>query len=273
MILPSSLARYRRRVLAGHRVASERACLRFVNAMGFCYAFTRGPGDLPGLFDVLATRSVGRMWDWAWTWKEELPRRKRLYYGKVIRHKPTYISLDCLPHFYALSGNVGEPDDCLVAYRAGRVTRLAKEIYEFLAARGRASTRDLRQFFDPEGNALGQRLQRALRELQEGFFIVKVDEVGDNPGNYAYVWDTFPRWLPAAVNRAGSITEAEAAAAVLERYLGIVGAAAEEEICDLWGWPAPLLQRALQRLGGRVATAQIRGRGPALCRQDLRTGL
>jgi len=122
--------RYRRQKLARYHIRSKRQALGFVGALGFCYAFTSGPGYLPGLFDVLATRSVDRMWSWAWRWKDELATERRLFYGRVLRRKPTYISNNYLPHFFALSGNVGERDDYLQAYREGRLSLLAKTLFE-----------------------------------------------------------------------------------------------------------------------------------------------
>lgn len=132
------VSRYRRALLAPHRVRSKRDALRFVNTLGFCFAFTPGPGDLPGLFDVLAARSVDRMWSQTWQWKDELATDRRLFYGRLLKRKPTFVSLQYLPHFFSLTGNVGEPDDYAQAYREGRLSLLAKEIYEYLPRWDRA---------------------------------------------------------------------------------------------------------------------------------------
>ena len=106
----AQIRRYRHTVVGRHRVRTKAAALRFVNAVGFCYAFTSGPGELPALFDVLDTRSINRMWSWAWQWKDELASERHLFYGRIVRRKPTLISLAYVPHFFALTGNVGEPD-------------------------------------------------------------------------------------------------------------------------------------------------------------------
>ena len=74
-LVPSAVARHRRSVLRRFRVRTARDALRFVDALGFCFAFTGGPSGLPGLFDVLATRSVDQMWTWAWRWKDWIDRR------------------------------------------------------------------------------------------------------------------------------------------------------------------------------------------------------
>ncbi len=256
--------RYRAAWLARFRVSDRRAALAFVNAAGFCYAFTSGPGGLPGLFDVLATRSTDRMWEWAWRWKDELVTARQLYYGRVLGRKPTYISLAYLPHVYALSGNTGEPDDYLQAYREGRLSRLAADVYAYLHEHGPADTWTLRRQFTGRG-AGGSALHRALADLQALCLISKVGERED--GSYSFIWDTFARWLPEVVDAASRITAVDAAAAVLERYLRTVGAASPAEVRALWGWSPRLLEDALVR-SAAVREAEVDGR-PALAHAAL----
>jgi hypothetical protein len=245
-VSPAALARHRRAVLRAHQVRTARGALRFVDALGFCYAFTSGPGGLPGLFDVLATRSVDRMWAWAWRWKDELAARRRLYYGKVIRRKPSYVSLPLLPAFYALSGNVGEPDDHLQAYREGRLSLLARTVYERVLAAGPVSTWALRREFVARGER-GARFHRALDDLQERLLIAKVRE--EEEWRLGFVWDAFHRWMPEVVEAAAALPAEAAAAQVLACYLRTVGAAPAAEVEALFGWPRGLLGRAAARAG------------------------
>ncbi len=236
---PAAVARYRRAVVRPFRVRTRQGALRFVNALGFCYAFTGGPGGLPGLFDVLDTRSIGRMWNWAWQWKDELASSRRAYYGKVIRGKPSYVSETMLPAFYALSGNVGEPDDYLQAYREGRLSLIAKTLYEQILASGPVSTWTLRRQFVPRGEG-GSRFHRALDDLQGRFLVAKVGE--EEEWRNGFIWDAFHRWMPGVVKAAGRVTVEEAAAAVLKRYIRIVGTASDEDIAATFGWGARLIQ-------------------------------
>ncbi|MDR7422747.1 MAG: hypothetical protein QN159_09810 [Armatimonadota bacterium] len=247
----AALARRRRALLRAHRVRTARDALRFIDALGFCYAFTAGPGGLPGLFDVLATRSVDRMWTWAWRWKDELATRRRVYYGKAIRRKPSYVSLPLLPAFYALSGNLGEPDDHLQAYREGRLSLQAREIYERILEAGPASTWTLRRAFLARGER-GSRFHRALDELQERFLIAKVRE--EDEWRYGFVWDVFHRWMPGVVATAANLSADVAAGQVLAAYLGIVGAARAEDVRALFGWSPALLARAAAGAGAAEAT-------------------
>ncbi len=252
LLRSADLRRYRRAVLRRFDVRTAGQCRRFVETLGFCYAFTSGPGGIPGLFDVIGTRSIDRMWSWAWTWKDSLVTRRKVYYGRVLRRKPTFISLAYVPHFYALSGNVGEPDDYLVAYQAGHLSLLARELYEQIARRGPINTWELRRQF-VSGDSSGNRLHRALDELQEHFLIAKVAEV-EGRGNYAYIWDTFARWMPEVIRQAARITSEEAAGVLLRGYLKIVGGAPPQQVADLFRWPPALLEPAADRAGTLEAT-------------------
>ena len=205
----AGVARYRRTLVGSHRVRTKAQALRFVEALGFCYAFTPGPGDLPALFDVLDTRSVNRMWAWVWQWKDELATERKLFYGRLLRRKPTFVSLAYLPHFFALTGNVGEADDYLQAYREGRLGRLAKEVYEYVREHGRCSTWTLRRQFVLHADRAAP-FHRALRALQERCLIAKVAE--QENGSFAYIWDAFDRWLPEVVRAAERISSTDAAA-------------------------------------------------------------
>src|SRR5256886_13522373 len=139
----------------------------------FPYTTLFRSGGVPGLFDVLASRSVDRMWTWAWQWKDELATEKKLFYGKVIRRKPTYVSLRFVPHFFTLTGNVGDADDYLQAYREGRLSLLAREIYEHVREHGPCSTWVLRKQF-VSGASRGAAFHRALSDLPGRVLISKV---------------------------------------------------------------------------------------------------
>jgi hypothetical protein len=252
----AQIRRYRRAVVGAHRVRTKAAALRFVNAVGFCYAFTSGPGELPALFDVLDTRSVNQMWSWAWQWKDELASERSLFYGRIVRRKPTLISLVHVPHFFVLTGNVGEPDDYLQAYREGRLGMLAKDVFEFLRAHGPCSTWTLRRRFVP-GRGRSGPLQRALVGLQEHCLIAKVGEVEN--GSFSFIWDTFDRWMPQAIRAAGRVTTDGAAATLLERYLRTVGAASARTAAGLFEWPPALFARAVEAVSAQVSRAVLDG--------------
>ena len=63
----------------------------------------------------------------SWGWKDTLLGQKRVYYARVIKKRNTFLSLEALPYFYALSPNYGSPEeDYLIDYEAGRLTAEAR---------------------------------------------------------------------------------------------------------------------------------------------------
>jgi Winged helix DNA-binding domain len=242
-----------------YRIRSKAQALRFINAVGFCYAFTPGPAHVPSLFEVLDTRSDDVRWTWAWDWKEALPTAKRAYYGRLLARKPTFVSMDLLPHFYALTGNVGQADDYLRLYAEGRLTALARRVYEVVARRGASTTRQIRAEVEPDRRGSSPRLLRAFAELQNLLLLARVGEV-EGRGNYAYVWDVFERWLPDIVTRASPLSHRAAAARVLEQYVRIAGAPRPADAASLFGWSPLVIGTAIGDLRdvGKVEIA----RGP-----------
>ncbi|MEW6545515.1 MAG: hypothetical protein AB1446_01175 [Bacillota bacterium] len=228
------------------------ACL--IEELGFCHAFTpEAPDDpfpvpaVPSLFEVLPTHDEDIRWDWSWTWKDGFLESGRLYYGKLIHRKPTYVSSGMLPWFYAMTGNLGEDDDCANARDEARVGVLACSVYEHIAARGATSTIELQQHFAVRRTSL----DRALTELQTAMLLVPVGTRPEGPRRYTYVWDLFPRRFPQAVAAAASIGRSEATEAVILRYLQLAGAAAEQHICRALPVPSFLITHALNRLEGQ----------------------
>lgn len=167
--------------------------------------------------------------------------------------------MELLPYFFALTGNVGESDDYVQLYEAGRLSALARRVRELVAARGPMTTREVRAALEPHRRGSSPRLLRALGELQNLFLLARIGEVGDHPGNYAYVWDLFERWLPDVVARASGITHRAAAASVLEQYVRITGAPRPADAAALFEWPPTVLRTAIADLEERGALSLVRG--------------
>ena len=133
------------------RVSSATQALSFVNKRGFTYFWPIKGVDLPSLWVAVAgDRPVADKHDdpghITWGWKDDALDKKIWYYGKILRGKATMIALDVAPYFYALSENYGEPEeDYLIAYREGRMTQAAKQVYEALLDKGSMHTIDLRK--------------------------------------------------------------------------------------------------------------------------------
>ena len=258
------------------RVGTEEEASRFVDKVGFCFLFGDKSVEIPTLWEaVCGTRrsiphhhndaDLGR----TWRWKDSLPSRGLIYYGKLVRGKPTLVSLGLLPCFYALSPNYGDIADYLTQYQEGRLTVEAKNIYEALMNEGAMATSRLRQLAGLAGGGVNaRRFDRAMGELQMELKIVKVGISDANRWGYAYVYDLFLRRFPQVPESARAITTDEAMETLLLRYIRnvVVQPAAATQRMFRWSdWEWERLLDRLVRQGMIRRDLQVSGfRGPCL---------
>ena len=238
------------------RVRTEAEALEFVNKAGFCFLFGDKGVEIPTLWAAVcgARRpmprthhdpDIGR----TWRWKDSLPASRDIYYGKLLRGKPTLVSLELLPTFYALSPNYGDVDEYLEQYEEGHLSVEAKNVFEALLNRGAMATSRLRQLAGlTGGGANSRRFDRAVAELQMGFKIVKVGTSDTNRWGYAYVYDLFLRRFPEVPEVAREMSTDQARAALLLRYLHNVVAQTERATQRLFRWDQWEWDRLLARL-------------------------
>ena len=238
------------------RATSEDQALAFINEVGFCFLFGDQAVEIPTLWAaVCGSRrpspndhfdgDVGRTWDW----KDSLPTRGLIHYGKLLRNKPTLVSLERLPYFYALSPNYGELDDYLQQYEDGKLSIEAKSVYEALLNEGAMATTRLRQLANLAGSGQNaRRFDRAVAELQIEMKIAKVGVADTNRWGYAYVYDLFVRRYPQVSEQARQISTDEAMGALLCRYLRNVIAQPTSSVQRLFRWEAWEWNALLNRL-------------------------
>ncbi|MHB0857347.1 MAG: AlkZ-related protein [Anaerolineae bacterium] len=244
-----------------HRTPSLRArtpqqALEFVNEVGYCFLFGDKGVEIPTLWAAVCgcrreiphehhDADLGRTWEW----KDTLPTAGSLHYGKLLRGKPTLVSLDLLPTFYALSPNYGDEDDYLVQYREGHLSADAKSVYEALLVEGAMATSRLRQLAGlAGGGATARRFDKAVADLQTELKIAKVGISDANRWGYAYVYDLFVRRFPHVPELAHAIRSDEAMDTLLRHYLHNVVAVPEKEAQRLFRWEPWEWERTVARL-------------------------
>lgn len=250
---------------ADTRVHNEAQALAFVNEIGFCFLFHDQETEIPTFIGAISgcrrdylndhyDADIGR----AWEWKDSLPVRGEIYYGKQLRSKPTLISLELLPCFYALTPNYGELDDYLQEYAEGTFTQDAKAVYEALLLHGAQPTTHLRRLAGlGGGGAIARRFERAITELQVGMKIVKVGISDVSRWGYAYVYDVFLRRFPDVPAAARVFSRDRAMEIILLRHLQNVIAESEPGLKRLFRWEAWEWGSLIERLRARKALNDI----------------
>jgi hypothetical protein len=238
------------RRLLSRRVTGEQGALGFIEETGFCAAFTAGLG-VPCLREAIEGRREPKLPEhiqhdraimMTWNLKDALPARKVVYYGKVIAGRPSFIALELLPAFLRLRVT---PGGYRKLYESGKLSHCAKLVMDVLTTRGAAETKALKLssgYAQPNKRA---DFDRAMKELQENFLALKVEERYDP---FTYVWDTVDNRWGDAIREARSLSPGEAAYRIVRRYFEIAAYGNDRAIARILGIDTALIERALRKL-------------------------
>lgn len=243
-----------------HRRTPERAvrtsagALRFINNAGYCFAFKSVHSELPCLWHATVGERNPVMphhthhdpgISFVWEMKNVLPAEGKVYYGKILKRRPTFVSLELFPYFYALSRRTGSPHDHEEACRRGEISPLARDVVAALQDSSPQLTRGLKLSVGRSGAADRPEFDRAMAELQAAMFVVKIAEESDP---FSFEWDLVRRAYAAGVRKAKRISADAARVKILERYFRnqLVGSALS--VTRLFGWDRQSVFRTLGRL-------------------------
>lgn len=249
------------RRLPALRVRGEKSALQFVNEVGFCFTLSDFGLPVASLYVAVCGRRHPR---WpkhthhdpeiglAWNLKDRLPAERLTYYGKLVKGKPTLVSLGLLPAFCALIREGRGSGDYIVDYRQGRMTRAAVTLLEVLHEKGPLATPELREAVALQDPDRAGDFDRAMAELQRGMWIVKVEEVYDP--DFYYRWDLLDNWLPGPVEASLGMSRAEAVGHLVATYLRGAAASQPRFLAGLFGLTAGEVEAALVSLeaAGRI---------------------
>jgi hypothetical protein len=249
-------------------VRSAKSARAFVDDVGFCSTFYRFADGVPCLWEAVAGRAAPR---WpkhshhdanvglTWRLKDELPAARQVYYGKVLRGRPTLVALDLFPAFYALVRGRQRARDFRMEYEAGRLTVTARRIMDALTAEHPQYTRGLRAgafMLEPRQT---REFERAMGELQQGLWIVKTEERYEP--SFSYRWDLLDAWLPEAVAAGRRLSRAAAAQRLVERYARAAVFTRPGALRRLFGLSAAETAATVGALVARDALAETAVRG------------
>jgi hypothetical protein len=118
-------------------------------------------------------------------------------------------------------------------------------VMDALARRGAAETRALKLSAGCSQPKMRGEFDRAMKELQERFLALKVEERYDP---FTYVWDTIEHRWGDALREARALTRNEAAYRVVRRYFEIAGFGNERAVARLLAIDSALVDGAARRL-------------------------
>ena len=259
--LADALEAHRAKVQGIHRVRNADGLVKMVDVFGFCFAFTLRTGDapIPACFDHLSTSSEDRKWGWMWDWKDDLPEKKLLYYGKLLIRKPTFVSMKMLPTFYATFGRAGEDDDHLDDVRAGRLSDIARRVIDYLAQRGETQTKRMRADLGITSQEGKSDYAKAVEELQRLMYVARVKAVGEGRADYNYTYDLFVRRYPEIVRSAERISSNDAMTTLLRRLLDLAGGVTAKQVMRLFEWDNTQTERTTLRLESKGGLVRVDG--------------
>jgi len=212
------------------RIESAADAERFIESVGFCSTLTdaRRPG--PSLYiavcgrrDAYMPRNVQKDPEssLAWVIKDEVMRRGRMYYAKLVRGRSTFIAPRLIPHFNALWGVPRRKESELLSPSARAILKVLRREWEM-------GTRDLRV---ESGVTDRAKFTRSIDELQRAMKVIP-SEVLYEPV-FTYIWSLaegrFPRELSAKVVRSEALREVAGA------YLRSAGLTALGELSRVTG--------------------------------------
>lgn len=241
----------RKRSLA---VRTKQQALRFINDVGFCFAFKSDHSESPCLWHAATGERNPRLpvhthhdpfLSFVWEMKNVLPAEGRVYYGKLLKNRPTIVSLEFFPYFYALSRRNGSRDEYLQEFAGGKLSSAAKAIMDALSDSSPQVTKGLKLASGLHTKGDRREFDKAIAELQRKMFIVKIAEHYDP---FTFEWETVQRRFRNEIKKSRALSPEHARKKIMQKYFEnqLVGTVAS--IRRLFGWEKQEIFRALGQL-------------------------
>lgn len=236
-MLPEEIEIYRDRMWRRdpeYRVEDVHTAERFIEEVGFCETLTdsRRPG--PSLYVAVCGRRDAHIprnvqkdpeTSLAWTIKDDVMRRGRCFYGKVLRGRSTFVAPRLLPFFNALWGIPRKSEKTQLSINAQLILKVMRREWEM-------GTRDLREESGIKEKAA---FDKALVELQKALKVIPSDVLYEP--KFTYIWSVpearFADQLTETVDREVALKE------IARAYLAGAGMTLRRELAQVTGLKAP----------------------------------
>ena len=221
------------------RLGTTADAIRFIETVGFCVLFPVRNVPLPSLYYAVSRRHEVR-WDKSaqlvWNWKDQLPKKRRSFYGKYFKGRGSFISLKFLPQFLATHGTAIEPQEAETFYETGRISHDALELWRALGKHGPLPTLELRHGCKMESPAGNKRFKKAMLELQGLLIVTHSGAEQETEAWASNRFDLVARGFREQVAEARKIPAEEARAAIAVKYKTLYPGAELAQIARLFGW-------------------------------------
>jgi hypothetical protein len=211
----------------------------FIDHVGFCVLFPVKNVLLPSLYYAVSKRADAR-WDkyaqLIWKWKDDLPRKRRAFYGKYFKGRGTFLSLKFLPHFLAMHGTAVPASAAEEFYDRGRISHDALELWQALVKHGSLPTLELRHACKMESQGGNKRFKKAMLELQALLIVTHSGAEQETEAWASNRFDLVARGFSKQVAEARKISAEEARVAIAVKYKTLYPDAAPAQISPLFGW-------------------------------------
>ncbi len=235
--LPETIESYRDRSWCREpelRIEDALAAERFIERVGFCAALTdsRRPG--PSLYiaacgrrDAYMPRNVQKDPEsrLAWTIKDELVRRGRVYYGKLRGNRALFVARRVVPYFHALAGMHRARNQPGLSAEANNILKVLRKEWEM-------ASRDLRH---ASGISDRYSFNKALDELQKAFKVVPSEIVYEPV--FTYIWSLAEARFQDELKQ--NLGREEALIEVARTYLTSAGMTLQGELARVTGLSNP----------------------------------
>ena len=217
-----------------NRIEDAVAAENFIESIGFCTALTDSRRAGPSLYIAVCGRRDAHMprnvqkdpeSSLAWTIKDEVIRRGRVYYGKLVKGHSTFIARRLVPYFHALWGVPRKRE--LVVLSEG-----ARDVLAVLRHEWELATGDLRKASKITERP---RFNKAIDELQRTLKVIPTEVIYEPA--FTYVWSLaesrFQDELKTTVSRQRALGE------IARAYLSGAGMTFRGELARVTGLSGP----------------------------------
>lgn len=181
---------------------------QLVENLGFCLTLTDSRTALPSVYlavcgrrDAHAPRNVQKDYEMslAWNLKDEVMRRGKMYYAKLVKNRAMFIAPRLIPYFNSIYGIPKKVEKEKLSQNAQKVLKVLRKEWEM-------GTSDLRAEAKIEDRP---KLTKAIEELQRTMKIIPL-EVLYEP-KFTYIWTLaegrFPKEIAKKISRAEAVRE------------------------------------------------------------------